>query len=158
MKVVIQKVVNASVTVENRVISSINKGLLVLVGISVTDTITDINRMTKKVVGLRVFEDLDESTSIGKYSGKPWAKSLRDYRELEILCVSQFTLYANINKGTKPDFHLAQKPELANPLYQEFLKQLSVELGPERVKDGQFGAMMQVSLVNDGPVTIVWET
>lgn len=154
MKVVIQKVTSASVTVNQQIVSSINKGLMVLVGISTSDTPEDITKMSKKLLNLRIFEDL--SVEDDRYSGKPWSKSIKDLG-LEVLCVSQFTLYGTITKGTKPDFHKAEKGPIAREKYEEFLGKLRAELG-DKVKDGKFGEMMEVSLVNDGPVTIVYET
>lgn len=131
---------------------------MILVGISTKDTIEDINKLSKKITSLRVFEDLTQEATTGKYIGKPWSKSLMDDQELSVLSVSQFTLYGTIKKGTKPDFHAAAKGEDAFNLYQEFLKQLKQSLGNERVKDGKFGEMMDVNINNDGPVTIVWDT
>lgn len=133
---------------------------MLLIGLSTKDTIEDVNKMSKKIVNLRVFEDTDLSTSANteKYPGKPWSKSVLDDDKLSILSVSQFTLYGTIKKGTKPDFHAAQKGQLAKELYDKFLDQLKQALGPERVKDGKFGEMMDVSIVNDGPVTLVWDT
>lgn len=158
MRVVIQKVKNASVTVDEKVISSIGKGLMILVGISTTDTEEDISRLSKKLLSLRVFEDMTQSANTTtKFTGKPWAKSIIDIQG-EILSVSQFTLYGTIKKGTKPDFHRAAKGHHAIELYQELLNQLKAGLGEDKVKDGEFGAMMDVALVNDGPVTIVWDT
>ncbi|CAH6723285.1 D-aminoacyl-tRNA deacylase [[Candida] jaroonii] len=154
MKIVIQKVKSASVTVNHQLISSITKGLMVLVGISTSDTPEDITKMSKKLLNLRIFEDL--AIEDDRYSGKPWSKSIKDLG-LEVLCVSQFTLYGTVTKGTKPDFHKAEKGPIAREKYEEFLSQLRVELG-DKVKDGKFGEMMEVSLVNDGPVTIVYET
>ncbi|EGV65779.1 D-tyrosyl-tRNA(Tyr) deacylase [Yamadazyma tenuis] len=160
MRIVIQRVKNASVIVANETVSSIGKGLMILVGISTKDTIEDVSKMSRKIVNLRLFEDLEERTSSNteKYSGKPWAKSVMDEKSYSILSVSQFTLYGTIKKGTKPDFHAAQKGELAKELYDTFLQRLRGYLGDERVKDGKFGEMMEVNIVNDGPVTIVWDT
>ncbi|CAK9437932.1 uncharacterized protein LODBEIA_P23100 [Lodderomyces beijingensis] len=158
MRVVIQKVKNASVTVDEKVISSIGKGLMILVGITSSDTKDDVLKLSKKLLALRVFEDsaqpADTST---KWYGKPWAKSVADIQG-EILSVSQFTLYGTLKKGTKPDFHKAAKGDEAVPLYEMLLEELRKGLGQEKVKDGQFGAMMDVALVNDGPVTLVWDT
>lgn len=133
---------------------------MVLVGISTKDTIEDVNKMSKKLVSLRLFEDKECSTNSNtdKYPGKPWSKSVMDDDSLSILSVSQFTLYGNIKKGTKPDFHAAQKGLLAKELYDTFLLQIRGYIGEERVKDGKFGEMMEVSITNDGPVTIVWDT
>ena len=105
---------------------------------------------------MRTFQ---KSQSVQKWNGKPWAKSILNDSTLSILSVSQFTLYGTIKKGTKPDFHKAAKGIEAKSLYDELLNQLRVGLGDEgRVKDGEFGAMMDVSLTNDGPVTIIWDT
>lgn len=160
MRVVIQKVKRASVSVDNAIVSAINRGLMVLVGISTKDTSEDVSRLVKKIANLRLFEDMEGAPEgTGCWAGKPWALSLAHDKELEVLSVSQFTLYGTIKKGTKPDFHKAAKGEAAIDLYNEFLTKLRAELGDEnRVKDGKFGAMMEVDLVNDGPVTIVWDT
>lgn len=133
---------------------------MVLVGISTKDTIEDVNKLSKKIVSLRLFEDLQETTASNteKYNGKPWAKSVLDDASFSILSVSQFTLYGTIKKGTKPDFHSAQKGQLAKELYDTFLSQLKGYLGEDRVKDGKFGEMMDVNIINEGPVTIVWDT
>ena len=135
---------------------------MILVGISTKDTLEDVTRLTKKLLGLRIFEDISNpplTDSVQKWNGKPWAKNLLDDPSLSILSVSQFTLYGTIKKGTKPDFHKAAKGMDARSLYDELLNQLRIGLGSdERVKDGEFGAMMDVSLTNDGPVTIIWDT
>lgn len=158
MRVVIQKVKRASVTVENQVISSIGRGLMVLVGILTKDTSEDVTKLVKKLSNLRVFEDQNAENE-GCWTGKPWSSSLLMNKELKVLSVSQFTLYGTIKKGTKPDFHKSAKGSQAIELYNEFLTKLRIELGDEeRVKDGQFGAMMDVDIVNDGPVTILWDT
>lgn len=160
MRVVIQKVKRASVSVDDTIISSIKKGLCILVGISTIDTSEDVAKMVKKISTLRLFEDLgNPPPDQAKWYGKPWSQSLAGDPELEVLSVSQFTLYGTITKGTKPDFHKAAKGSHALDLYNEFLTKLRSSLGSDdRVKDGQFGAMMEVDLVNDGPVTIVWDT
>ncbi|OBA24197.1 D-tyrosyl-tRNA deacylase [Metschnikowia bicuspidata var. bicuspidata NRRL YB-4993] len=160
MRVVIQKVKRASVSVDDILVSLIGRGLMLLVGISTEDTSDDVAKLVKKVASLRLFEDFsDPPPEQAKWYGKPWAKSLAHDRELSVLSVSQFTLYGTIRKGTKPDFHKAAKGGSARPLYEEFLANLRKELGDEnRVKDGKFGEMMDVELVNDGPVTIVWDT
>ncbi|GME97772.1 hypothetical protein B5S28_g3766 [[Candida] boidinii] len=158
MKVVIQKVASASVTVDSKIISSINKGLMLLVGISTEDTKDDVEKLANKVLKLKIFEELNEKADTKtEWLGKPWQKSIIDIKG-QILSVSQFTLYATVKKGTKPDFHKAQKGELAIELYNEFLNLLKNGIGEENVKDGQFGAMMDVALVNEGPVTIVYDT
>lgn len=160
MRVVIQKVKRASVSVDDELVSLIGRGLMILVGISTEDTSDDVGRLVKKVAGLRLFEDFSNPPpDQTKWYGKPWAKNLAQDSEYSVLSISQFTLYGTIKKGTKPDFHKAAKGTSALPLYEEFLKKLREELGDEnRVKDGKFGAMMDVELVNEGPVTIVWDT
>lgn len=159
MRVVIQKVKRASVTVDGKLVSAINRGLMILVGISTSDTAEDVTRLVNKVVGLRVFEDFSSPPpDQAKWYGKPWSISLQHDKELSVLLVSQFTLYGTIKKGTKPDFHKAAKGHLAIELYNDFLAQLRSSLGDDRVQDGKFGEMMDVELVNDGPVTIVWDT
>lgn len=160
MKVVIQKVKQALVTVDLEVVLQIGKGLLLLVGISTVDTSEDVAKLASKVLRLRLFEDLSnppDETLVQKWYGKPWAFNPKQ-AGAEILSVLQFTLCARVNKGAKPDFHRAMRGEHAVELYLEFLALLRKELGEEKVKDGQFGAMMDVGLVNDGPVTIVWDT
>ena len=122
---------------------------MLLVGISVNDTKEDADKLCKKVVNLRLFED--------EVDGKFWKKSVKEING-EILSVSQFTLMAKTRKGTKPDFHLAQKGEIAKELYDYFLGLMRSEVGENNVKDGQFGAMMDVSLNNDGPVTILLDS
>lgn len=133
---------------------------MVLVGITTTDTHEDVSRLAKKIAGLRLFEDLSSPPPDSqKWYGKPWSKSLLADLDLCVLSISQFTLYATVKKGTKPDFHKAAKGPEAKVLYEAFLGRLRAELGAEeRVKDGVFGEMMEVLLVNDGPVTIVWDT
>ncbi|CAI4057066.1 D-tyrosyl-tRNA(Tyr) deacylase SKDI_04G0270 [Saccharomyces kudriavzevii IFO 1802] len=148
MKIVLQKVSQASVVVDTRVISSIQHGYMLLVGISTEDSMAEIDKLSKKVLNLRIFED--ESMNM-------WKKNIKEANG-EILSVSQFTLMARTKKGTKPDFHLAQKGHIAKELYEEFLKLLRNGLGEEKVKDGEFGAMMSCSLTNDGPVTIILDS
>ncbi|CAB1344617.1 unnamed protein product [Coregonus sp. 'balchen'] len=143
MKAIIQRVTTASVSVGELQISSIGRGLCVLLGISMEDTQKDVNYMVRKILNLRLFED---------ENGRAWSKSVMD-REYEVLCVSQFTLQC-ILKGNKPDFHAAMPAELAQPFYNNILEHLRSTYKPEMIKDGQFGAKMQVHIQNDGPVTI----
>jgi len=143
MKSVIQKVLRASVSVSGEKISSIEKGLCILVGISRSDTVEDIDYMVKKILNTRIFEDGE----------KRWQKSVKDLG-LEILCVSQFTLYHEL-KGNKLDFHNAMSADMSKDCYDEFIEKLRKEYKPDLVKDGVFGALMQVDIQNDGPVTIV---
>eukprot|EP01098_Paradermamoeba_levis_P012596 TRINITY_DN553_c0_g6_i4.p1 TRINITY_DN553_c0_g6~~TRINITY_DN553_c0_g6_i4.p1 ORF type:complete len:293 (+),score=53.66 TRINITY_DN553_c0_g6_i4:747-1625(+) len=147
MKVVIQRVKSASVTVDGVVISQIGRGLLVLVGICKDDSEEDADYICKKVLGARLFED---------ETGKHWSKSAKD-KGLEILFVSQFTLYAYLN-GNKPDFHLAMGSEVSRTFYENFLQKVTSQYDKAKIKDGQFGAMMDVGLVNEGPVTLLLDS
>lgn len=146
MRVVIQKVNHASVDIEKQTVASINKGLLVLVGIEDSDSDEDIVWLSAKIVNLRVFEDENGVMNL----------SVKDV-EGEVLVVSQFTLHAATKKGNRPSYIRAARPEVAIPIYEAFVKQVEILLG-KRVPTGQFGAMMQVNLCNDGPVTILIDT
>jgi len=146
MRVVIQKVKAVSVTVEGRVVSSIEEGLLVLVGIEDADTDEDIDWLCKKIVQLRIF--LDESGVMNRSILETGGS---------IIVVSQFTLHAMTKKGNRPSYIKASKPDFAIPMYEKFCQQLSTDLG-KPVGTGVFGAHMDVSLVNDGPVTIWIDT
>ena len=143
MKVVIQRVSKASVTVNGKIISAIKNGLLILLGITDKDTITDIEWLSKKIVHLRIFNDKNHimNTSVTDIDG-------------EIIVVSQFTLLASTKKGNRPSYIKAAKPAIAIPLYEKFILQLEKELG-KKVGTGIFGADMKVELLNDGPVTIL---
>ncbi|XP_031998044.1 D-aminoacyl-tRNA deacylase 1 isoform X1 [Hylobates moloch] len=147
MKAVVQRVTRASVTVGGEQISAIGRGICVLLGISLEDTQKELEHMVRKILNLRVFED---------ESGKHWSKSVMD-KQYEILCVSQFTLQC-VLKGNKPDFHLAMPTEQAEGFYNSFLEHLRKTYRPELIKDGKFGAYMQVHIQNDGPVTIELES
>lgn len=142
MKVVIQRVSEASVTVESKIISKIGKGLLILVGIENQDGEEDINWLTKKICGLRIFNDADGimNNSIIQENG-------------DVIVVSQFTLQASTKKGNRPSYLNAAKPEVSIPIYDQFVQQLEKEFG-KNVGTGVFGADMKVALINDGPVTI----
>ena len=146
MRVVIQKVTQASVSIENQTVASIDKGLLVLVGIEDGDTNEDIAWLSSKIVNLRVFDDDNGVMNL----------SVKEV-EGEVLIVSQFTLHASTKKGNRPSYIKAARPEVAIPIYEAFIKQVETLLG-KRVPTGQFGAMMQVSLCNNGPVTILIDT
>ena len=146
MRVVIQKVTEASVSIENQIVASIDKGLLVLVGIEDGDTNEDIAWLSSKIVNLRIFDDANGVMNL----------SVKEV-EGEVLIVSQFTLHASTKKGNRPSYIRAARPEVAIPVYEAFIKQVETLLG-KRVPTGQFGAMMQVSLCNDGPVTILIDT
>ena len=142
MRVVIQRVKEASVSVQGAKISEIQKGLLILVGVETQDTQQDIDWLVAKVAKLRIFEDLDGAMNV----------SLHDI-DADVIVVSQFTLHASTKKGNRPSFIKAAKPEVAIPLYQEFVDSLEKQLD-KKIQTGQFGAMMDVALINDGPVTI----
>jgi D-tyrosyl-tRNA(Tyr) deacylase len=143
MRIVIQKVSKASVTVKDKLVSSINKGLLVLVGIEDADTEDDIDWLVKKMLQLRIFEDNNGVMNL----------SVQDV-EGDIIVVSQFTLHANTKKGNRPSYIRAARPEFAIPMYEKFIQKTEEILG-KKVGTGIFGAMMEVSLVNNGPVTII---
>jgi len=146
MRAVIQRVSNASVTVDNKIYSQIKSGLLVLIGIEDADTSEDIEWLSGKIVNLRVFNDDDGVMNV----------SVKDING-DILAVSQFTLHASTKKGNRPSYIKASKPEFAIPMYEKFVQQLSNDLG-KAVSTGVFGADMKVELLNDGPVTIVIDT
>lgn len=146
MRIVIQRVSEASVSIKGTVKSSIQQGFLILLGIGEDDSEEDIEWLVKKVVNLRVFDDEQGVMN----------KSIHDVNG-EILVVSQFTLMASYKKGNRPSYIHAAKHEISIPLYQQFCKRLSAQLGKE-VGTGEFGADMQVKLVNDGPVTICMDT
>ena len=142
MRVVIQRVKEASVSVQGVKISEIQKGLLILVGVETQDTQQDIDWLVAKVAKLRIFEDPLGAMNV----------SLQDIGA-DVIVVSQFTLHASTKKGNRPSFIKAAKPEVAIPLYQEFVDRLEKQLD-KKIQTGQFGAMMDVALINDGPVTI----
>jgi D-tyrosyl-tRNA(Tyr) deacylase len=142
MKVVIQRVSSASVTIDNKIVADIQKGLLVLVGIEDADTQEDINWLCPKITNLRIFGDENEVMNL----------SVKDV-DGDIIVVSQFTLHALTKKGNRPSYIKASKPEVAIPMYENFVKQIEKELG-KKVQTGIFGADMKVLLLNDGPVTI----
>ncbi|WP_461811451.1 D-aminoacyl-tRNA deacylase [Faecalimonas sp.] len=145
MKFVVQRVTEASVSVEGKVIGEIGKGFLVLIGIGQADTREIADKLVKKLVGLRIFEDENGKTNL----------ALKDV-EGEVLLISQFTLYANCKKGYRPSFTEAQTPDKANMLYQYIIDECRKVV--PIVQKGEFGADMKVSLVNDGPFTIVLDS
>jgi len=148
MKAILQRVLSSSVTVNEQLVSTVGKGILVLAAIGPNDTRKDADSMASKIVKMRLWPDENDLL---------WKKSVQDIHG-EILCVSQFTLMASTKKGNKPDFHGAAKPEFAKELYDYFVTRVRELHGSDRVKDGVFQAMMQVALVNDGPVTIEIDT
>ncbi len=143
MRIVIQRVSKASVTIDGAVKSGIGQGLLILLGIEDADTAEDIDWLVKKAVQLRVFDDENGvmNRSVQEVDG-------------EILVVSQFTLHASTKKGNRPSYIRASKPDFAIPMYEKFVAEIGKALG-KPVGTGEFGAMMDVSLINDGPVTII---
>lgn len=146
MRAVIQRVTSASVTVESEVVGQITHGLVVLVGKEEADATEDIEWLAGKIVALRLFGD----------DTGPWSKNVMEIAG-DVLLVSQFTLHASTKKGTKPSWHRAAKPDIAIPLYEALIVKLT-ELMGKPPQTGRFGAMMQVALVNDGPVTIIIDT
>ena len=143
MKAVLQRVSSASVTISEKIVAQIDNGLLVLVGIEDADTQEDIYWICQKIVNLRIFADENNVMNL----------SVKDIQG-GIIVVSQFTLHANTKKGNRPSYIKASKPEIAIPLYENFVQQMELELG-KRIQTGEFGADMKVALVNDGPVTII---
>jgi D-aminoacyl-tRNA deacylase len=143
MRVVIQRVSESSVRINDRITGQIGRGILILLGIEEADTIEDIEWLCGKIIRLRIFNDSEGIMNL-------------PVREVngDILVVSQFTLHASTKKGNRPSYIRAAKPEIAIPIYEKFLRRLEEELG-KTVQKGEFGAMMQVSLINDGPVTII---
>ena len=142
MRTVIQRVANASVTVESKVVAEIQKGLLVFVGIEEADTQEDLDWLVTKITQLRIFNDENEVMNL----------SVQDI-DGDVLVVSQFTLHAATKKGNRPSYIKAAKPDFAIPMYERFVKTLESKLG-KKVPTGIFGADMKVLLLNDGPVTI----
>jgi D-tyrosyl-tRNA(Tyr) deacylase len=146
MRAVIQRVNKASVTINNKVKSSIKQGLLILVGIENGDNSTDIEWLSNKITQLRIFDDQEGIMNL----------SIKDV-DREILTISQFTLHAKTKKGNRPSYINAAKPDISIPIYNQFVKQLGDDLHKE-IKTGEFGAYMNVALENDGPVTIIIDT
>ena len=143
MRAVLQKVSKAVVTVEDEVVSSIGNGLLILLGIEDVDTEEDIEWLVKKITQLRIFNDENGVMNL----------SLKDVAG-DVIVVSQFTLHANTKKGNRPSYIRASKPDFAVPMYEKFIRKTETVLG-KKVGTGKFGAMMDVELVNDGPVTVI---
>ncbi len=143
MRAVVQRVSQASVKINNLIHGEIEQGLLILLGIEDADTVEDINWLCKKIINMRIFADAQNAMNI----------SLKDING-EALIISQFTLHASTKKGNRPSFIKAAKPAISEPLYQQFMQTFEQQLG-KSVATGKFGADMQVSLCNDGPVTII---
>lgn len=146
MKIVVQRVKEASCTVDNVVVSQINHGFVLLVGLTHTDTIKEVEYLAKKIATLRIFEDDEEKLN----------KSIIDVQG-EILNISQFTIYADTKKGNRPSFSEAMKPEFALPLYLKLTEILN-ETYHIKTLNGVFGAMMDIRLINDGPVTVILQS
>lgn len=146
MKAVLQRVAHSSVTVDGELVSSIGNGFLILLGVEQTDTLADADVLSKKISGLRVFEDENGKMNL----------SLSDISG-SVLVISQFTLLADCKKGRRPSFINAGAPDMANELYEYFCKRIKLD-GVEDVKKGVFGADMKVELLNDGPVTILLDS
>ncbi|MBR5353485.1 MAG: D-tyrosyl-tRNA(Tyr) deacylase [Bacteroidales bacterium] len=144
MRIVIQRCIRASVTIAGQLKSEIGQGMMILLGIEDADTDEDIDWLCRKIVTLRIFDDADGVMNL----------PITDVPDSGILLVSQFTLMASTKKGNRPSYIHASKPEVAIPMYEKFIKWLSQVFGKE-VQTGEFGANMQVELVNDGPVTII---
>ena len=143
MKTVIQRVSQSSVTINNEIVAQIQKGVLVLVGIEDADQQEDIVWLASKIANLRIFADENDimNLSVKEING-------------DVIVVSQFTLHAQTQKGNRPSYIKASKPEIAIPMYEKFIQHLELELG-KSIQTGQFGSDMKVALVNDGPVTII---
>jgi D-tyrosyl-tRNA(Tyr) deacylase len=146
MRAVIQRVTKASVSIEGNIKSSIQMGILVLVGIEDADSIDDIEWLSNKIVNLRIFDDENKVPNI----------AVKDI-DGDILLVSQFTLHAATKKGNRPSYIKASKPGIAIPLYEQMITQLEKDLG-KKIYTGEFGTDMKVELLNDGPVTIIIDT
>jgi D-aminoacyl-tRNA deacylase len=146
MKAVIQRVSQSSVTIEGKIVASIQQGIVVLLGVEDSDSKEDIQWLSSKIVNLRIFEDQNAVMNL----------SIKDI-DGEMIVVSQFTLHASTKKGNRPSYIKAAKPEIAIPLYEDFIKQVELDL-EKSVQTGEFGADMKVNLTNDGPVTIIINT
>jgi len=148
MKLVIQRVKSASVTVDGSVISSIGPGVMALVGLHQDDTQEDLQYCCKRLLAAKLFANDNDVA---------WRHGVKQ-RNLELLCVSQFTLYGKLTKKHQPDYKVSMKSIPAQEMYANFIDMLKAAYEPDKIKDGEFGAKMDVALVNDGPVTIVVET
>jgi len=146
MRVVLQRVSEASVKIDGKIKAAIDKGLLLLVGIEHDDNTEDVEWLCKKIVQLRIFNDTEDKMNL----------SVQDI-DGDILIISQFTLHAQCKKGNRPSFIKAARPEQSIPLYESFIAEMEIQLG-KAVGSGIFGADMKVSLINDGPVTILFDS
>jgi len=146
MRAVIQRVKQANVEIDNKIVGEIKEGLCIFLGVQSEDVKEDIEWLSKKIVNLRIFNDENGIMNL----------SLKDQKK-EVLLISQFTLYANVKKGNRPSFIRSAPPDIAEPLYNQFSERLEFEIGSE-ISKGVFGANMGVNLCNDGPVTIIIDT
>ena len=146
MRVVLQRVTEASVEISETIVAKIGCGLVILLGVEPEDTVDDIKWLSAKISKLRIFSDAEGLMN----------RSILDCKD-EVILVSQFTLFASTKKGNRPGFTRSAKPDVAIPLYRSFIKQLEFDLG-KSIQTGEFGADMKISLVNDGPVTITIDT
>ncbi len=148
MRALVQRVSEGAVTIKEKNYSAeIGKGMVILLGVHENDGIEEANYVADKCTNLRIFEDNENKMNL----------SIKDIKG-EVLVISQFTLYGDTRKGNRPSFTQAAKPEIANELYEKFVERLKANIGREKVKTGIFGAMMQVKIFNDGPVTIIVES
>lgn len=148
MRALVQRVTEGGVYIkENNYQAEIGKGLVILLGIKSDDTEVDLNFVADKCFSLRIFEDANEKMNL----------SVKDING-EVLIISQFTLYGDAQKGNRPSFTEAAKPEIAIPLYEKFIERMKTNLGVDKIKSGIFGAMMNIKIFNDGPVTILVES
>ena len=145
MRLVIQRVKKASVSIENKVYSSINQGLLIFIGINVNDKKADVSYLVKKLINMRIFNDSNDKLNL----------STKDLN-MPLMLISQFTLYANCKRGNRPSFVNAARSEIAKPLYEFFIKE--IQKYNLNFKTGKFGAMMDIKLINDGPITIILDS
>lgn len=146
MRAIIQRVTKASVGINRQVTAIIGHGILLFIGIEEADTVEDIQWLSKKITQLRIFNDADGIMNL----------SVKDI-DGEMLVISQFTLHAKTRKGNRPSYIKAAHPDIAIPVYEQFIKQLKIDSGLN-IQTGEFGAMMEISLINDGPVTIIIDT
>jgi D-tyrosyl-tRNA(Tyr) deacylase len=146
MKAVIQRVSQSSVSIDGEIVASIQKGLLILIGVEEADTCEDVEWLSSKIVNLRIFGDENDVMNL----------SVKDING-DVIVVSQFTLHASTKKGNRPSYIKAAKPESAIPIYEKFILQIEKDL-EKKIQTGQFGAEMKVTLLNDGPVTILIDT
>jgi D-aminoacyl-tRNA deacylase len=148
MRALVQRVTEGGVYIETENYKAeIGKGLVILLGIKLDDTENDLIFVADKCSGLRIFQDENDKMNL----------SLKEVGG-EVLIISQFTLYANAQKGNRPSFTEAAKPEIAIPIYEKFIERMKINLGETKIKTGKFGAMMKVKIINDGPVTILVES